>query len=101
MTKLNHDNITKIRGDDKAEIPRRPLLQLHFQAHELIPTRISCLGCMPQSGKHHYKELLAIFGQILGIFNNSDSYLLLQSLVIWECIFMIEKDIGEDLNKEN
>lgn len=53
MPNLNHDNITKICGDDKAEIPRRPLLQLHFQAHELIPTSISCLERVPQPGKHH------------------------------------------------
>lgn len=46
LPKLSHDNITKIRGGDKAEIPRCPLLQLHFQAHELIPTSISCLGCL-------------------------------------------------------
>lgn len=76
LPKLNCDNIRKIRGDDKAEIPRH-LLQLHFQAHELIPTSIPCLGCMPQSGKHHYREFLAIFGQILGIFNKLDSNLLL------------------------
>lgn len=43
------------------------LLQLHFQARELIPTSISCLGCMPQSGKHHYKEFLPIFAQVLFI----------------------------------
>lgn len=97
MPRLNHDGITKIHRDDKTEIPRRLLLGLHFQAHELIPTSISCLGCMPQSGKHHYQEFLVIFNRILGIFNNSDSYLLLLVLFILKCAFSIEKHMKEDL----
>lgn len=54
LPKLNHDSMTKTHGDDKAEIPRHPLLQLPFQAHELIP---ASLGCISQTGKHLHKEL--------------------------------------------
>lgn len=98
LPKLNHENMTKSCGYDKAEIPRHPLLQLHFQAHGHIPTS---LGRVSQTGKHLHKELLVSFCKILGNFNNSDSNLSLLSLVIWRCTFTIKDHTGEDLKKEN
>lgn len=44
LPKLNHDNMTKIHGGDKAEIPRHPLLQLHFQDRKLTPHQCFLLG---------------------------------------------------------
>lgn len=66
MPKFNHDNMTKTHGDDKAEIPRHSLLQLHFQAHELIPTS---LGCISETGKHLNEEFLVILVKSLEILN--------------------------------
>lgn len=85
--------MTKAHGNDKAEIPRYPLLQLHFQAMNSFPPA--------WDGKHLHEELLIIFSKIRGNFNNWDSNGLLLSLVILRCTFMIKNHMGEHLKKEN